>query len=452
MNITKEMKGDLNAILKVEVKKDDYKQQLDDKLKEYKKNARIDGFRPGMVPMGMIRRMYRKPLLLEEINKLVSESLTKYIREQELNILGEPLPNKEMQETPDFDNQEDFEFVFDIAIAPEPDVDITKSDKLPYYEIDVDDEMLDKYAESYAGRFGESVEVQEVEENDIIRADLTQVNEGGDLIEDGITVQDSTLSISVIKDEEIKKAFLGSKPGDIFTIDLRKAYPNDTELSKILKTEKEIIENKPLHFQITIESISRWEKAEINQELFDKAFGEGEVKSEEEFRERIAKEISFHYRRQSDYKLLMDMRDKLMKKSEFDLPEDFLKRWLLESNEKKITEEQLEKEFPEFLKGLRWQLIQDRIINKFELKVEKEEVEELAKNHIKMQFRQYGMGDIGEEHLENYASELLKKEDERRNLYEQKYQEKIIELVKEKASLNTKKLKEEEFAKMFKNE
>ncbi len=452
MNITRETKDDLNAIIKVEVKKEDYEQQVNEKLKEYKKNARFDGFRPGMAPMGLIRRLYRKPLLLEEINRIVSESLTRYIKDEELNILGEPLPNKELQETPDFDNQEDFEFVFDIAIAPDFEVNISKRDKLPYYEIDVDDEMLDKYADSYANRFGESVEVQEVGDNDIITASLTQISENGEPAEGGIQTEDSTLSVSVIKDEDIKKEIAGSKTGDILTIDLRKAYPNDTELSKILNTDKEKIENIQLHFQLKINSVSRWEKAEINQELFDKAFGEGKVKSEEEFRKRIADEISFHYSRQSDYKLLVDFREKMINKTKFDLPEDFLKRWLLESNEKKITEEQLEKEFPEFVKGLRWQLIQDKIIGKFGLKVEKEEVEDLAKEHLKMQFRQYGMTDIGDEHLDNYAAEMLKKEDERRKLYEQKFQEKIIELVKNSVNLNPKKLKEEEFAGLFRDE
>ncbi len=449
MDITTEKKDDLNAILKVHINKDDYEQQVNEKLKEYKKSAKMDGFRPGMVPMGLIKRMYHKPVLLEEINRLVSESITNYIREEKLNILGEPLPNKEQQEKQDFENQEEFEFLFDIALAPEFEAELSKEDKLSYYVIDIDDKLLDKYVESYASRFGEAVEAEKADENDVIKASLTQLTEEGEPMENGINTQDSTLSVSVIKDESIRKQITGSSAGDSMQIDLRKAYPNDTELSQILKTDKEKIENMPLFFRLDVESVSRWQKAEINQELFDKAFGEGVVSSEKEFREKIAEEISSHYSRQSDMKLLMDAREMLIEKTKFDLPTDFLKRWLLESKEKNLAQEQIDKEFPVFEKDLRWQLIQDKIISKFNLKVEKEEVEELAKYHLRMQFRQYGMTDIGDEHLSNYAQELLKKDKERQNLYEQKYHEKIIELLKETVTLNTKKVKEEEFANLM---
>ena len=449
MQVTKEHKDDLNAMIRIQVEKSDYDPQVTTKLKDYKKQANMPGFRPGMVPMGMIRRMYYKPVLLEEINKIVSESLTKFIEEEKLNLLGEPLPNKEQQKEIDFDNQSDFEFVFDIAIAPEIEMDISENDKLPYYVIDADKDLLDKHADSYTSQYGEMVTGEEVEEEDVIKGNLSQLTPEGDLIEGGITVEDATLSMRVIKDEEIIKQLTGAKVGEVPQIDLKKAYPNDAELSQLLGIEKEKIETESMIFQLTIEEINRWKKAEVNQEFFDKAFGEGEVSSEEEFRNRLKEEIEKAYAQNSDYKLFLDIKSKMLDKVKAELPEDFVKRWLLESNKGKMTEEDLEKDFEKIKDDLKWQLVQNAFIKKFDLKVEQQEVEDLAKQQALMQFRQYGMANVPEEHLTNFAGEMLKKDQERRRLYEQKFQEKITELVKETVKLEEKKVKEEEFTKLF---
>lgn len=449
MQVKKENKDDLNAVIRIQVEKPDYEQQVTNKLKDYKKQANMPGFRPGMVPMGMIRRMYYKPVLLEEINKIVSESLTKFIEEEKLNILGEPLTNKEEQKEIDFDNQEDFEFVFDIGIAPELEADISEKDKFPYYVIDADKELIDKHADSYASRFGEMIQGEEVEEEDVIKGNLSQLSPEGEILTDGISTENASLSMSVIKDEEIKNQLMGSKVGDILQLDLKKAFPNDTELAGILKVEKELIDEESMNFQLTVEEISRWKKAAIDQELFDKAFGEGEITSEEEFRNRLKEEIEKAYAQNSDYKLFLDTRQKMLDKVQTEIPEEFIKRWLLESNKGKLTEEDLEKDFSKVKDDLKWQLIQDSLIKKFELKVEPGEVEELAKQQVLMQFQQYGMANVPEEHLNNYAGEMMKKEQERRKLYEQKFQEKITLEVKEKATLEEKKVKEEDFAKLF---
>lgn len=449
MQVKKENKDDLNAVIRIQVEKPDYEQQVTNKLKDYKKQANMPGFRPGMVPMGMIRRMYYKPVLLEEINKIVSESLTKFIEEEKLNILGEPLTNKEEQKEIDFDNQEDFEFVFDIGIAPEVEADISDKDKFPYYIIDADKELIDKHADSYANRFGEMIQGDEVEEEDVIKGNLSQLSPEGEILTEGISTENASLSLRVIKDEEIKNKLIGSKVGDIIQLDLKKAFPNDTELAGILQVDKELIEEEPMNFQLTVEEISRWKKAAIDQELFDKAFGEGEITSEEEFRNRLTEEIEKAYAQNSDYKLFLDTRQKMLDKVQTDIPEDFIKRWLLESNKGKLTEEDLEKDFSKVKDDLKWQLIQDSLIKKFELKVDPAEVEELAKQQVLMQFQQYGMANVPEEHLNNYAGEMMKKEQERRKLYEQKFQEKITLAVKEKATLEEKKVKEEDFAKLF---
>ncbi len=449
MQVTKENRDDLNASIKIQVEKADYEPHVTKKLKEYKKQANMPGFRPGMVPMGMIKRMYYKQILLEEINRIVSESLSKFIDEEELNILGEPLPDTEQQKTIDFDSQENFEFIFDVAIAPEIEADITNKDEFPYYLIDADKDLIDKHADSYTSQFGEMAQGEQVEEEDVIKGNLSQLSQEGDVVEDGITAENSSLSMRVIKDEDIRNQLTGSKVGDVVQLDLKKAYPNDTELAQILGIEKEKIDEQSMNFQLTIEEINQWKKAEITQELFDKAFGEGEITSEEEFRNRLKEEIEKAYAQNSDYKLFIDTKAKMVESVKAELPEAFIKRWLLATNKGKLTEEELEKDFPKVKDDLKWQLIQDTLIKKFDLKVEPEEVEELAKQQVLMQFRQYGMGNVPEEHLGNYAKEMLKKDPERRRLYEQKFQEKITHLVKETASLKEKKIKEDEFSKLF---
>jgi trigger factor len=452
MQVTKENKDEMNAMIRIMVERSDYEQEVNNKLKDYKKKANMPGFRPGMVPIGLIRKMYFKPVLLEEINRLVSQSLTKFIEDEKLNILGEPLTSKEEQKQIDFDNQENFEFVFDIGLAPEIEVSISKKDKLPYYIIDVDKELVDRQIDSYANRFGEMTGGDEVESEDVIKGSLTQLNDEGEIIEEGISITGTSLSMRVIKDEEIKDVLIGSKIGDVLQLDLRKAYPNDTELSRLLNIDKEAVESQSMNFQLTIDEISRWKKAEPGQDLYDKAFGEGNISTEEEFRERLKEEIEKAYARNSDYKLLIDIRKYLVDKVVNELPETFIRRWLLESNEGKLTEEDLDKDFPKVKDDLKWQLIQDYLIKQFELKVEPDEIEELAKQQILAQFQQYGMGNIPDEHLDNYAGEMLKKENERRKLYEQKFQEKIIELVKKEVKLEVKKLKEAEFAKLFESD
>ncbi len=449
MQVTKENKDDLNAVITIVVEKPDYDTQVNNKLKDYKKQANMPGFRPGMVPMGMIKRMYYKPVLLEEINRLVSESLSKFIDEEKLNILGEPLSSKEHQKDIDFDTQENFEFAFDIGIAPDLEVAITDKDKLTYYVIDADKELIDKHAESYANRYGEMIKAEEAGEEDVIKGVLSQLTPEGEILEEGIFVEDASLSMKVIKDEEIKKQLTGSKVGDVLQLDLKKALPNETELSQLLNIDKEKVNEESMHFQLSIEEISHWKKAELNQELFDKAFGEGEITSEEEFRNRLREEIEKAYAQNSDYKLFMDLRKMMLEKVSAELPEEFIKRWLLESNKGKVTEEELEKDFSKVKDDLKWQLIQDALIKHFELNVEPEEVQELAKQQVMMQFQQYGMANVPEEHLNNYAQEMLKKDQDRRRLYEQKFQEKITAKAKETATLKEKKVREEEFTKLF---
>ncbi len=447
MNITRENIDELNAILKVKIEKNDYEEKVDEVLKDYKKKAKIDGFRPGKVPFGLIKKQYGKAVLVDEVNKLISESLTNYIRDEKLNILGEPLPNKD-QKLVDFDKDSDFEMLFDIAVGPELEVKLSKRDKLPLYNIAVDDELLNSQIDSYTQKFGSFKSVEEISNNEMIKGDISQKGEGEELI----SVENTAISLEVMKDEDIKKSFIGKKVGDKVIFNIRKAYPNDTELSSLLRIEKEKAKEIDSDFEVDIKEISKFEKSEINQDLFDKAFGKDTIKSKEEFEAKIKAQIKESIDKEAEYKLLLDAKSKLVKKYNPELPSEFLKRWLKETNDGKLTEEQIEKEFEAFEEDLKWQLIKDKIIKENEIKVEESEVLDAAKEFAKMQFLQYGMADLPEEHIENYAKEILKNRDESRKLYERKLEDKVLAFIKETVKIEDKEVTTEEFKKILEKE
>ena len=449
MNITKESIDDLNALLKIKLEKSDYEERVNNVLKDYKKKARIDGFRPGKVPFGMINKMYRKPVLVEEINKLVSESITKYLIEEKLNILGEPLPNTDTTSKIDWDNDTDFEFSFDLGLAPDFELSVSAKDKFTRYKIKVDKTLIDKYIDSYASRFGAFKTVDYIEDKEYVKAEITQLNESGEVMEDGININEASLSIEMIKDDKIKTSFIGRQKGDTIDVDLKKAFPNEVDLAALLKTDKSKLEEIKGEFRVTLKEITLYEKAEINQQLFDKVFGEGIINGEEEFIEKIKEEAAKILEQDSEYKLRLDIKDYYLKKFKKDLPVDFLKRWIKLTNEK-VTEEQIENEFPMFEKDLKWQLIKDKIIHDNEIKVDEKELKEAAKEMALMQFRQYtGMMNVPDEHLETYAVRILENEEDRRKIAERKLEDKVIELVKSTAKFDAKDITSEKFNKMI---
>ncbi|MFO7828396.1 MAG: trigger factor [Bacteroidales bacterium] len=451
MNIVKENIDDLNALLKVQITEEDYAEKVETVLKDYRKKARIDGFRPGKVPSGLIKKMYGNAILAEEVNKLISESLTNYIRDEKLNILGEPLPNKD-QKTIDFDQDKEFEFVFDIGLAPEVDVKLSKKDKVPYYDIKVDKKLLETYTENYQRRFGEFKDVEETTDNEMLTGNFIQLDEEGNILEDGIKTDDVRITIEYIKDNDIKATFAGKKVGDKVRFDVRKAYPSDSEVASMLKIDKEKAQNITGDFEFQINQIQRFEKAEVNQELFDKAFGEGVIKSIKEFNNKLTEEIKSNFTKEADYRFLIDAKEKLVSKIKPELPVEFLKRWLIAINEEKFTPEQIEEEFPKFETDLKWQIIRDQIIKDNEIKVEESEVLEVAKEVTAAQFMQYGLNDLPDEQLEMYAKEILKKDSERRNLYERKFEDKVLEVIKETVKLDEKEITTEDFQKLFEEE
>jgi len=449
MNINRENIDELNAVLSINLEKEDYEGRVKTVLEDYKKKARIDGFRPGKVPMGLISKMYRKPVLVEEVNKLVSESVSKYLVEEKLNILGEPLPHKGERKPIDWDNDSEFEFKFDLGIAPEIDIKVTPKDKIPLYTIKVDDKLIDKYMESYAQRFGEMESVDKMSDKALIKAEIRELNPDGQPVENGIHVNDATLSVELIKDDRMKKTVLSSKKNDVLTIDLKKAYPNDTELSAILKIDKNKVADLSQNFEMTIQDILLFRNAEVNQALFDKVFGEGNVKSEKEFREKIAEEAKRNLVKDSEYRFAVDAKETLLKKFRSPLPNDFLKRWLLMINEGKFTMEQIEKEYDHFENDLKWQLIKDKLVDEHKLEVAEEDMKQAAKDVARIQFAQYGMSNVPDEHLEEFSKRILAGQEDRNKLKTRVVEDKVIQFVKSTAKVEIKEISSEKFNKLF---
>ncbi len=450
MNITRENIDELNAVLKVKIVKDDYAGEVEKVLKDYRKKVSVKGFRPGMVPMGMVKKLYGKAILLDEVNKVVSDSLTKHLIDEKLNILGEPLPSIKVESDLDFDNKEDFEFAFDIAFAPTYELKLSKRDKLTYYEIKVDDEMINQTIESHTSRNGKTDEVEEVQEKDLVKGKFEQLDQDNNILEDGIVTEDSLFAVDRIEEKSIQAMVLGAKKDDIIDFDIKKAFTNTTDLASMLRIDKSIAEELAGNFRFTVQSITRHTPAEVNQELFDAIYGEGNIKDEKEYREKIVSEIKESFVSSSDYKLLIDAKDKLVEKAKMTLPDEFLKRWLVAVN-KDLTEEVVEKDYEGLQKDLAWQLIKNNIIEEQELKVEDFEILDFAKKSVLMQFQQYGLMNIPDEQLETYAKQSLENEDERRKMIDRKYEEKIIEYLKETVKIEPKEVTTEEFNDLFKN-
>ncbi|MDQ2179877.1 trigger factor [Marinifilum sp. D714] len=448
MNITKTNIDDLNAVIKLQIVKEDYESRVNDVLKDYRKKANINGFRQGKVPMGVIKKMYGTPVLADEVNKLLSDELMKYIRENDLKILGEPLPNETEQKEINWEKDTDFEFAFDIALTPEYTLNLSKRDKMTFFKIAVDEKMIENGVEMHARRFGSNEPAEAVEEKELLKGNYAQVDADGKLVEEGITSEDVAISLEYMADEDAKKKFIGAKKGEVVVFNPAKAFANKTDLASMLNISKEEAETLDADFQFTITEINKFVNAELNQELFDKVFGEGTVSSEEEFKNRIKEDIEKQLVNDSDYKFLIDAKEKLVKKSKMDLPEAFLKRWIIATN-KEMNEEQVEKDFANYVDEFKWQLIKNRLTEENELKVEQEEVMEFAKQQALMQFQQYGMMEVPEEYLTNYAQQMMQNQEEQRKIYERMIDNKIVEFLKGAIKIEEKEVSTEEFNKMF---
>ena len=348
-----------------------------------------------------------------------------YLQENEIKILGEPLPHKDEEQKIDFEKDTEFEFKFDLGLAPELNMEVTPKDKVPYYKIKVDKKQKDEYNDSLLQRYGEFKAVDKAGNDELIKGMLVKVDKDGEEVENGIRVENVSMSLEMMKDDDQKVLFSGAKGGDEVVFDVKKAFPNDTELASLLRMDKSEIPLIEGTFKCMIDEVMKFEKAEVGQELFDKVYGEGEVKSEEEFEKRIKEEIALNYERESEYRFMVDSREAMIKKAKIDLPVEFLKRWMVETNEN-ITEEQVNEDFEKYEDDFRWQLIKEHLLKQQEIKVSEEEALEMAKGIALNQYMQYGISNVPDDYLENYAKEMMSKPEEARRIYEQKGEEKLI--------------------------
>ena len=448
MNITIEKTDKLNAVLRMQIERADYEERVEEVLKDYRRKARVDGFRPGKVPMGIIKKMYYTPVLVDEVNKLASESLFNHLKENEIKILGEPLPHKDEEKKIDFENDTEFEFGFDLGLAPELDLVVTGRDKIPYYSIKLEKYQEDEYTESILGRYGEFTSVEKAGSDELIKGTLIKVDREGNEVENGIRVENVSMSLEMMKDDDQKILFSGASGGDEVVFDVKKAYPNDSELASLLKIDRTKVAMLEGTFKCVIEDVMKYEKAKIGQELFDKVYGEGQVTSEESFRERIREEIRKNYEQECEYRFMVDSREALIKKARMDLPVDFLKRWMVETNEN-ITEEQIEADFEKYEDEFRWQLIKEHLLKQQGIKVSADEALQLAKGIALNQYIQYGISNVPDDYLENYAKEMLSKPEESRKIYDRKAEEKLITYIKSTATVNAKEVSSEKFRKLY---
>ena len=450
MNITRENTDNVNAVLKITIEKPDYEPKVEEKLKEYRQKADMPGFRPGKAPLGLIKKRFGKSLLIEEVNTLLSQKLTSYLMEEKLQILGEPLANEEQQKPIDWDKDENFEFVFDIALAPEIDIPLDEKEKISYYKIKVSDEMIDEQVEMIKSQLGENKDVDEVKEKGLVRGDFVQLDEEGNEIEDGIRPEGVLLAIDLIKDKDIQQEFIGKKKDDTVVFDPVKAYEDVHEVQHMLNISHEQAHDLNSEFKFTINEPLEFEKAELNEELYKKIYGEDtDIKTEEDLRKRLEKELAANLVHSSEQRFAMDVRDTLIEKVNPELPEAFLKRWLRVAN-KDVTEEQIENDFDGFLKDLKWQLIKDNLIKENELKVEEEEAFDFAKQLAQAQYAQYGIPNVPEDQLESFAKMILEKQEEKERLYNKLLEDKVVAVVKDKVSLDEKEVTQEEFTELSK--
>lgn len=444
MQITMSEVKDLQATLTMVMEPADYEEQVEKEIRQLRQKAQIPGFRAGMVPKGLVKKMYGKSVMADVINKEIGVQLSKYIDEQKLQVLGEPLPNEEQNNRIDLDNDTTFTFVFDIALAPEMDTKMTAKNKVNYYKVQVTDEMVDNQVKSYAARYGQMETVDTVEENDIVRGSLKENKE------DGLTKNEAMIYPRYMKNEDVKKQLIGLKKGETLTFNPMKALESETEVASLLGINKDDVKNyAESEFTLTIDQIQRHKDAAIDSELFVKVYGDNAPKDEAEFRARVRQEIEGNMQQDSDYKFGLDVKAALMKKVEkVELPADFLRRWVKTNNEK-MTDEELDKNFPQMLEELKWQLVKDRLMKQLDIKVEKEEVEEYAKKVARMQYMQYGLMHVDDQYLTSFAQEMLKRDDQLRAMVERVAEEKIYAAERNIMKVEEKEVSQEEFNKLF---
>lgn len=448
MNVTKENVDKLNALLKVTVEPTDYKQKVDASLAGYRKKANISGFRKGKVPLGIVKKQYGKALLTDELNKLVSDALFRFIEAEKLDILGNPLPKKEDHVVGDFDNPDTFEFTYEVGLSPDFDIQLSSKSTYDFPKVKIDDSLINKQINDFRRRYGKLVSGESVGETDMILGQFVELNENGQIKEGGI-LNSSSISMEFIEDETTKKELLGKKIGDKVVISASNVSRGDKDKAAMLGVKEADLGSINNQFQLTINEVKVMEMAEVNQELFDKLFGVGTITSEKEMRERIASDLAVMFEEDSDKILARRITNDLIQKTDINLPDDFLKRWILASQkEQSLTLEDVQRNYDSYAKGLKWQLIQKEIFKKNDLQLKQEEVIEYTKGLLLKQYAQYGIPAPENQELAAIVQSFLAKKEEADRIYERMAEIKLVNYFKSTVKLNDKEVDYETYMKI----
>ena len=451
MNISFENPDKINGVLKVTIEKDDYQGEVDKTLKNYRKQANIPGFRQGQAPIGMIKRQFGMQVKMDVINKILGDKLNGYIIDNKIAMLGTPLPN-EAQVEQDLEKDGPFEFIFDIAVAPEINIEINGNDEIDHYSIEVDDKLVDQQVDMFRSRAGhyDKVEEYDAAQNDMLKGDLRELDADGNAKEDGIVVEQAVLMPEYIKVEDQKSLFDGAKLGSVITFNPKKAYPeSNAEIKSLLKISDEQAESLTSDFTFLVTEISRFVKAEVNQELFDQVFGEGNVNDEADFRQKVAESIKTQFSNDEEFKFMLDIRKYAEDKvGEVAFPDELLKR-VMKSNNQDKDDKFIEDNYAASIKELKWSLIKNELMEANELKVEKEDVVKVVKDIARMQFAQYGMSNVPEEYLDNYVDKIMKEEKNLESYIERASDIKLAAALKKVVKLNEKTVSLDEFNKIM---
>ncbi len=447
MKVTFENPDKVNGLMTLTVEEADYKAEVEKELKNYRKRAQVPGFRPGMVPMGIIKRQYGTAVKVDVINKVMGREMYKYINDNHIHMLGEPMPS-DKQAPVDVEAEAPYTFVFDVAVAPDFKIELTDKDKVEYDEIEVDDKLIDQQVQAYAQRAGSYEKAETYEANDLLKGDLRQLDADGNTLEGGITVESALVMPDYIKAEDQKKVFEGCKLGDILTFNPRKAYESNAELKGLFKMDDAEEAGKvESDFSYQVTEISRFTPAKVDQKLFDQVFGEGACADEKAFREKIAEGLKTTMVGNSDFKFLQDVRRYCEQKvGEQTYPTELLKR-IMKNNNRDKGDDYVEKNFDLSIKELNWHLIKEQLVEANQIKIDDDDIKHAAMEAARAQFAQYGMSNVPDEYLENYAQDMLKKREMVDNFVDRCIDQKLTEVLKNVVTLDRKTISLDDFNK-----
>lgn len=449
MKVTFENPDKVNGLMTLTVEEADFAGKVEKQLKDYRKRANVPGFRPGQVPMSLVRRQYGDAVKVDVINNILGEEIYKYVRDNKVHMLGEPVPS-EKQAPVDFEKGAPYTFVFDIAVAPEFKIELNGDDKVDFYNITVDDKIIDQQVEMYASRSGHYDKVKEYQPNDMLKGDMRELDGDGNTKEGGIAVEGAIMMPEYIKVEDQKALFKDVKLGDVITFNPRKAYPEGTaEIQGMLKVTRDEAEKITADFSYQITEISRFVKAGVDKALFDQVYGEGKIADEKAFRERIAQDLKAQFATDSDFRFITDLRKHCEEKvGKLSFPDAILKRIMLKGNKDK-GEDFVEKNYDSSIRELTWHLIKEQLVAANDIKIDDADIKEAAKEAARAQFAQYGMNNVPDEYLENYAADMLKKKEYVDNLVDRSIDRKLTDVLKKVVKLNEKDITLDEFNKLF---